>query len=237
MADGNIPKTSQDGRSGSYLRKSFITGTAIVLPVLLTAFLLLVILQFLSNVLNPLVIPIQEALGMDSRLVPQLISLTVLSLTIFTVGALTESRSGGARLKEGLDTTIARIPGIRSIYGPLDKISTMLVEGDTQNFQEVVLVEFPKEGSYSIAFQTANPPEKIEEATQDDDMLTVFMPMGPNPFMGGFILHLSEDEVYSVDLTVEEGISSVVSFGVAVELDSPDSDIPITLQSREQDDT
>lgn len=217
-----------------YLRQTLLTGTAIVLPVLITAFLFLLIVELLSGLLNPLVLPIQEGLGITSRLVPQLISLIVLVLTIFFVGAVTESRFGGDRLKESLDATIAHIPGIRSIYGPLDQISTMLVEGDTQNFQEVVLVEFPKEGSYSLAFQTSHPPERIEKATQEDDMLTVFMPMGPNPFMGGFILHLSETEVYSVDLSVEEGISSIVSFGVAVEKDPHDSDIPLDLRSPDQ---
>jgi uncharacterized membrane protein len=217
-----------------YLRQTLLTGTAIVLPVLITAFVFLLIVDLLSGLLNPLVLPIQEGLGIRSRLVPQLISLVVLVLTIFFVGAITESRFGGDRLKESLDATIARIPGIRSIYGPLDQISTMLVEGDTQNFQEVVLVEFPNEGSYSLAFQTSHPPEKITKAAQEDDMLTVFMPMGPNPFMGGFILHLPETDVHSVDLSVEEGLSSIVSFGVAVETDPRDSDIPLDVQSPER---
>jgi len=53
--------------------------------------------------------------------------------------------------------------------------------------------------------------------------------MGPNPFMGGFILHLSEDEVYDVDLSVEEGITSIISFGVAVDPDehSPGSHLDL----------
>ncbi|WP_336001396.1 DUF502 domain-containing protein [Halorientalis halophila] len=234
-----MPKgDTRQGTKGSiddYLRQTLLTGTAIVLPVLIAAFLFLLIVNFLSGLLDPLVIPIQEGLGMRSRLVPQLISLVVLVLTIFSVGAITESRFGGDRLKEGLDATIAHIPGFRSIYGPLDQISTMLVEGDTQNFQEVVLVEFPKAGSYSLAFQTSHPPERIEAATDEDDMLTVFMPMGPNPFMGGFILHISESEVHPVDLSVEEGISSIVSFGVAVEKDPQDSDVPFDLRAPEQD--
>lgn len=220
-----------------YFRKTILTGTAIVLPVLITAFLFLLIVELLAGLLNPLVLPIQEGLGISSRLVPQLISLTILVLTIFVVGAVTESRFGGDRLKESLDATIAHIPGIRSIYRPLDQISTMLVEGDTENFQEVVLVEFPKEGSYSLAFQTSHPPERIEKAVQKDEMLTVFMPMGPNPFMGGFILHLSESQVHSVDLSVEEGISSIVSFGVAVEKDPHDADIPLDLRSPDQNDS
>ena len=237
MPDSNTSDPGLGNSINDYVRQTALTGTAIVLPLLITVFLLLLIVNFLSGLLTPLVIPIQEGLGTNSRLVPQLISLLVLALTIFFVGALTESRFGGDRLKEGLDATIARIPGLRTIYGPLDKISTMLVEGDTQNFQEVVLVEFPKEGSYSVAFRTSQPPEKIESATEEEDMLTVFMPMGPNPFMGGFILHLSEDEVYPVDLSVEEGISSVVSFGVAVETDPRDSELPFDLPSPDRDDS
>lgn len=212
-----------------FVRQSLLTGTAIVLPVLLTAFVFLIIVDILSGLLTPLVLPIQEGMGARSPLVPQLISIVVLFITILFVGAFTESRIGGDRLKQGLDSAMGGIPVIRSIYGPLDQISTMLLEGDTKNFQDVVLVEFPNEGSYSVAFQTSHPPDQIEEATQAENMITVFMPMGPNPFMGGFILHLLEDEVYELDLSVEEGISSIVSFGVAVEIDEHPSEVPLDL--------
>ena len=69
----------------------------------------------------------------------------------------------------------------------------------------------------------------IERVTEEENMLTVFLPMGPNPFMGGFILHMSEEEVYRLDLSVEEGISSIVSFGVAVEIDDHPPDVPVNL--------
>lgn len=220
----------------NYLRKSVVTGTAIVLPLLITAVLFLFIVNFLSQLLNPLVIPIQMGPGDTSEFTSKLIAVLVLFSIILFVGAFTESRIGGDRVKRGLDATMAQIPGIRSIYSPLDQISTMLLEGDTQNFQEVLLVEFPREGSYSIAFQTSHPPEMIERTTEEDDMLTVFLPMGPNPFMGGFILHMSEDEVYRLDLSVEEGISSIVSFGVAVEIDDHPPDVPVDLDKVKKDD-
>ena len=216
-----------------YLRRSLVTGTAIVLPVLVTGFVFYLIVDLLSGLLDPLAVPIQMSRGDDSPVASQLITVVILFGTIFMVGAFTESRVGGNRLKEGLDTNMARIPGIRSIYGPLDQISTMLLEGDTNNFKDVVLVEFPKEGSYSIAFQTSHPPDMIERATEEEDMLTVFMPMGPNPFMGGFILHLAEDEVYELDLSVEEGISSIISFGVAMEIDDHPPDVPVDLDDLE----
>ena len=216
-----------------YLRRSLVTGTAIVLPVFVTGFVFYLIVDLLSGLLDPLAVPIQMSRGDDSPVASQLITVVILFGTIFMVGAFTESRVGGNRLKEGLDTNMARIPGVRSIYGPLDQISTMLLEGDTNNFKDVVLVEFPKEGSYSIAFQTSHPPDMVERATEEEDMLTVFMPMGPNPFMGGFVLHLAEDEVYELDLSVQEGISSIVSFGVAMEIDEHPPDVPIDLDDLE----
>lgn len=234
---GNDSKTYGNLRLSirNYFYKSIVTGTAIVLPVLVTIIIFLFIVNFLSQLLNPFVTPIQMGPGNTSPLVSKLIAIVMLFGIIIVVGAFTESRVGGDRLKRTLDTTIAQIPGIRSIYSPLDQISTMLLEGDTQNFQDVLLVEYPKEGCYSIAFQTSHPPEMIERVTEKDEMLTVFLPMGPNPFMGGFILHLSEDEVYRLDLSVEEGISSVISFGVAVEIDDHPPDVPIDLNKIQND--
>jgi uncharacterized membrane protein len=215
--------------TGKFLRRALVTGAGIVLPVLITAFVFLVLIDLLSGVLTPLVIPIQEVIGTTSPHIPQIIAMIVLLVTILVVGGVAESRVGADRLKQRLNSAMAAIPGISTIYGPLDQMSSMLLEGDTENFQEVVLVEFPKEGSYSIAFQTSHPPATVEAATGDEDMVTVFMPMGPNPFMGGFILHLAQEEVYELDLSVEEGISAIVSFGVAVEIDDPSGDVPIDL--------
>lgn len=220
----------------AFLKQSLLTGTAIVLPVLITAFVFLVLVNLLSRLLNPMVIPIQVALGSTSPLVPQVVSFVILLGTIFLVGAVTESRVGGDRLKQGLDYTMARLPGIRSIYGPLDQMSKMLLQGDTQNFQDVMLVEFPTENSYALAFQTSQPPDMIERAVDDDEMVTVFLPMGPNPFMGGFILHLSTEEVYDLDLSVEEGIASIISFGVAVELDEHPTAVPIDIDGFDERD-
>lgn len=219
-----------------FLRQSLLTGTAIVFPVLITAFVFLIMVDLLSGLLHPIVIPIKVALGADSPLIPQVISFVILLGTILTVGAVTESSVGGDRLKDGLDYTMARLPGIRSIYAPIDQMSTMLLEGDTQNFQDVVLVEFPNEGSYTLAFQTSHPPDMIKTAVGGEDMLTVFLPMGPNPFMGGFILHLSEDEVYNLDLSVEEGITSIISFGVAVKQDDHPTEVPVALDGLEETD-
>lgn len=201
-----------------YLRTSVLTGTAIVIPVLLTVVVLLIGLDLVASLLNPLAIPIHRFLGNpgDPGVFTTGLAGVVLGVVVVTLGAVAESRHAGD-IEGTVDRAMARIPGISTIHGTLDQISEMLVESDTDSFQEVVLVEYPGEGSYSVAFKTAEPPDVIGEAAADDGMITVFMPMGPNPVMGGFVLHVTEKRVHDVDLSVEEGITSVVSFGVAVD--------------------
>lgn len=205
-----------------FLRQAVVTGTAMVVPILLTIVVLFVGFDVLSSLLAPLVIPIDRWLGGGGQagLLANGLALLVLGGVILAVGAITESEYGGNRIERGLDGAMSRIPGIGSIYGTLDQVSEMLLESDTDSFQEVVLVEYPSEGSYSVAFKTAEPPAAVGQAVNGNEMITVFMPMGPNPVMGGFILHLTPERVHEVDLSVEEGVSSIVSFGVAIDAET-----------------
>ena len=210
-----------------YLRQSLVTGTIIVVPVLLTAFVLLIVLGFLENLLSPIIIPLHRLLGEPGEpgLFTTLLAAGILGGFIAFVGALAES-GYTENLEQYVDEAMGRVPGVSTIHGTLNQLSEIIVESETDNFQEVVLVEYPAEGSYSIAFKTAEPPDVISQATPGEDMITVFMPMGPNPVMGGFVLYIAEERVHDVDLSVEEGITSVVSFGVAIEDDEPLPDDP-----------
>lgn len=209
----------EDRAPRAFLRQAVVTGTAIVVPVLVTIVVLFVALDFIAGLIAPLVIPIESWLGSQGEgpLLAHAIAAFLAGGLILAVGAITESQYGGDRIERGIDAVMTRLPGIGSVYGSLDQISEMLLESDTDSFQEVVLVEYPTEGSYSVAFKTADPPTEITDVAGSDDMITVFMPMGPNPVMGGFVLYLREERVHDVDLGVEQGLSSVVSFGVAID--------------------
>lgn len=211
----------------AYVRKSLLSGTAIILPVLLSLFVLMFAVNFLSGLLDPFVLPLQQALGIDEGQPETILRvLTVLTLVVivFGVGAFAQSAYGSGRLERGIDATMQHIPGIGSVYDSLSQLSEMLLTEDTQSFREVKLVEYPGEGSYSVAFVTADTPEFVVETTGDEGrMVTLFMPMGPNPVMGGFIIHVEEDRVYDVNLTVEEGISSVMSFGATIDAEEHDA--------------
>jgi len=92
----------------------------------------------------------------------------------------------------------------------------VMLESDTQSFRDVKLVEFPHEGAYTLGFVTTETPPELAEPAGHADMLTLFLPLAPNPVMGGHLVHMPADRVMDVDMTVEEGIRAIVTSGVAV---------------------
>ena len=210
--------TAQDARN--YLRQAFLTGLAITIPSIVTVLVLVFAFNFISGLLEPLTLVFEDVFGLSSSDLPavgvHVVSGGVLAVTILVVGLTAESRYGGGGLAKRVEDLLISIPGIGSIYRSIDEISELLLESDTDSFKEVKLVEYPAEGSYTLAFLTADTPEVVREATGHGEMVTLFMPMAPNPVMGGYVVHVSADRVYDVDMTVEEGIQSIVSSGVAV---------------------
>jgi uncharacterized membrane protein len=212
-------------RTREVVRRSFVSGLGVVIPLVVTLVVLGLVLDFLSGTLNPLV-GVVHGLTPNrdpSAVLIQLVAVVSLLALVFVVGLLSEFGPGEGRLAAGLEDVITSVPGIGSVYTSFDEMSDLLLDSDTNSFQEVKLVEYPHEGSYTVAFKTADTTETISAATGNGEMVTLFMPMAPNPVMGGFVVHVSADRVVDVDMTVEEGIRSIVTSGVtAGRTDDPD---------------
>ncbi|WP_436931204.1 DUF502 domain-containing protein [Halosimplex halobium] len=199
------------------VRQVFISGAAVTIPVLVTVMVLGFVVNFILQAISPFVDFLSRRYGVGENLTQlQLEVLAVLTLValIFAIGLIAETRSGSG-FERVFDTLMARIPGIGSVYTSFNEMTELMLSNDAESFREVKLVEFPREGSYSLAFVTADAPPTIGDTTGHDDVTTLFMPLAPNPVMGGYVIHVSEDRVYDVDLTVEEGIRSIVTSGVA----------------------
>lgn len=222
------PSSKPPDRNRSYLKRVFVTGAAIVVPVVLTIYITMLIVDFLSQFLAPGVIIVQDSLGFDTVPVAaiELVTALVFLGIVFVIGVAAESRHADGSVEQRFESTVSSIPGVGSIYSNINEISELLLEQDTESFQEVKLVEFPQEESYMIGFVTAGEPTVIEDATGHDEMSTLFAPMGPNPFMGGFVLHLPEKRVHDIDMSVEEGIQAIVSSGVVINDPDKLDDIP-----------
>lgn len=201
------------------VRRSLITGTAIILPLGVT----LLIFGFIANSISGQLAPITNAIqssqfvAQDTEaLLIEIVTVAALLAVIFVLGFLAEFTDRGTKLGEQFDELMAALPGIGSVYTSFDEMSDIMLDSDTDSFQEVKLVEYPGDGSYIVAFKTAETPSVIERDVGEENMVTLFMPMAPNPVMGGFVIHVSQDRVVDVDLTVEQGIRSIVTSGVAI---------------------
>jgi uncharacterized membrane protein len=220
-----MPADEIDLVSGSprvLLRESFVTGLAVVVPVLVTVVVLAFVLNQLYQYLNlfsDVVVALPFALGslfIPAEVVVELVTPLLLVVSILVVGLVVNSSRYGERAVDYFDYLMTSVPGIGSVYESFRQMSDVMLDSDTQNFREVKLVEFPHEGAYTLGFVTTETPEPVAAPTGHDRLLTLFLPLAPNPVMGGHLVHVPADRVMDVDMTVEEGVRAVVTSGVAV---------------------
>ncbi|MFD1569292.1 DUF502 domain-containing protein [Halorubrum laminariae] len=208
------------------LRRAFITGVAVIVPAVITlavlGFVFDAIYQYLDAFSSVVVPPSSRlslpVLGSVSRqLVVEIATPVIFVTSILVLGIAVESTRYGERAVEYTHYAIEQVPGVGSVYRGFRQMSDAMLESDEGNFREVVLVEFPTKGSYTLAFVTSATPAAVTAPAGGDEMRTLFMPMAPNPVMGGHVVFVPEDRIVEVDLSVEQGLRAVVTSGVALE--------------------
>lgn len=228
---GNVGDDDETGGIESHervmevVRRSLVAGTAILLPLAVTLLLIEFVLSFISSRLTPFTETVQNSLLLPDDTHSYLVkALTVATLVgvVLLLGFLAEYSPRGSRIGAAFDELMGAIPGVGSVYRSFDEMSEILLDSDTDSFQDVKLVEYPTQNSYTVAFKTAETPAEFESATGTEEMVTLFMPMAPNPVMGGFVVHVAADRVVDVDMTVEQGVRSIVTSGVAVDENGAD---------------
>jgi uncharacterized membrane protein len=200
------------------VRQIMLSGVVLTVPFLVTALVLIWALNFLADALSPVVGVLVYLTPIDELgpVVPEVLAAVVVAGSIFTVG-LAAQHGPDTTIGKRLDVLMQDLPGVGSIYTGVERMSEVLLESDSDSFREVKLVEFPTDDSWSLAFLTADTPEAIEESAGEEEMQTVFVPMAPNPVMGGHLLSLPADRVHDVDLTVEQGMEAVMTTGLAID--------------------
>ncbi|MFC4407514.1 DUF502 domain-containing protein [Haloarchaeobius iranensis] len=207
------------------LQDAFVAGLAVVVPLIVTLFVLNVLAGYLFTFLDAVVLALEEA-GMSqgvSVLVVQTLTILFVVLLVLAIGFLTRFRYGELAISY-VDGFVARVPGFGSIYESFREMSEVIVQSEERNFRDVKLVEFPQEETYTIGFLTTSTPQPLQEAVGRNDMVTLFLPLAPNPVMGGNLVHVPEHRVVDVDMSVEEGIRTIVTTGVATGGDPSEPD-------------
>lgn len=197
--------------------ESLVTGIAHVLPLLATVIILVTIIDFIIQLLQPVGILVRTFwLGTVSHITIEATLLALFLIATLFLGLLIEIATL-ERSTNKLHSLIGAIPGVGSVYLIFRRMSESLFQSDTKSFREVKLVEYPNEGTYSFGFVTDYSPNKVRAAVEYEDMQTLFMPLAPNPVLGGRVIYVPTDYIYDIDMTVEEAIRTLVTSGVVTQ--------------------
>jgi uncharacterized membrane protein len=138
-----------------------------------------------------------------------LLALVVAAVLISAIGLLARYYIG-KRMIEWLDTAMMNVPLFNKFYGAIKQVNEAFA-GNKNSFKTVVLVEFPREGIYSVGFITSEQHAEVQQKTKGK-VLCVFIPTTPNP-TSGFLVLVPEEQVTKLDMSVAEGIKYIVSLG------------------------
>ncbi len=190
----------------AWLRNSFLAGVALVLPFVVTAWLIWLVVTFIDTRVEPLVPP-----GFDflTRFPGGGLLLAVAALTI--VGALAGNLVG-RWIVSTADSGIANLPLVRTIYGGAKQVFKQVAAPERTSFQQAVLVEFPQPGSYAIGFITN---ENTAEVAHDIgvDLVAVYVPQAPIP-TSGLLLYLPRSTLRLLAIPPDEALKRVISLGI-----------------------
>ena len=190
----------------SKLRNAFIAGIVVLVPIgftlYLTLFLIKISSRLIPNEINPNNYLPFSIPGLE-------ILLSVIFITI--VGGISLSFFG-KKILNFINDLFKRIPILRTIYSAIGQMTESFTN-KSDNKKSVVLVEYPKKGSWAVGFATKENKGEISKKT-NKDLINVFVPTTPNP-TSGFLLMFPKDEVIFLDMTFEEASKFIVSAGTS----------------------
>lgn len=193
------------------LRKYLIAGILVWLPLGVTVLVVKLFVDLMDRTL--LLIPPQytpEALLGFS--IPGLGVLLSVLIILFT-GMIAANLLGG-KLVALWESILARIPLVRSIYSAVKQLTETLFSPSGQSFRKVLLVEYPRKGAWTLAFQTGTDAGEAQQKT-GEDVINIYVPTTPNP-TSGFFLMIPRRDVIELDMSVDEGLRMIISMGVVV---------------------
>jgi len=193
-------------------KTSLITGLALLAPLVITFVAIQLVFGWLRGFLNPIIESADlVTLSGNIEIVAEVIALCLLLAGIALLGYLAQ-RSVGIGLFSLLDRLIGLIPMVSVIYTSVRQVSNALMERESR-YESVALVEYPREGIYSIGFLTSESPRPVKDAL-GKEVYNVYFPNSPNPTQGRFAL-VPEDQVHDVDMSVSQSIRLLVTTGIA----------------------
>jgi len=195
----------------SGLKRYMIAGILIWLPLGVTVMVVRLFVDMMDRTL--LLLPVayrpETLLGFSLPGFGILLALMIILLT-----GMIAANLFGRRLVMLWEAILSRIPLVRSVYSSVKQLAETVFSSNGQSFRKVLLLEYPRRGLWTLAFQTGTDIGEAQSRT-GQDVVNVYVPTTPNP-TSGFFLMVPREDVQVLDMSVDEGLKMIISMGVVV---------------------
>lgn len=191
------------------MKRYFITGLLVLVPLLITVWVLATMIDIMDQSLLLLPAAWRPEAQLGYR-IPGLGAL--LTLLIVFVTGLIATNFFGKQLIVMWEALLGRVPVVKSIYNSVKQVSDTLFSGSGQAFRKALLVQFPHQGSWTVAFLTGQPGGDVANHLRGE-YVSVYVPTTPNP-TGGYFLMMAKSDVIELDMSVDEALKYIISMGV-----------------------
>ena len=191
------------------MKKYFVTGLLIWIPLVITA----VVLAWIVNTLDQILLVVPPSVRPEAFIgfhVPGIG--VVVSLLLILLTGLAAANFVGQHLVKFWEKLLSRIPVVKSIYYSVKQVSDTLLSSNGQAFRKALLIQYPREGMWTIGFQTGTPGGDAAHHL-GSDFVSVYVPTTPNP-TSGFFLMLPRRDAIELDMSVDEALKYIISMGV-----------------------
>ena len=191
------------------MKKYFITGLLVLVPLFITVW----VLSSIIGIMDQSLFLLPESWRPKALLGHEIVGIgALLTILIILFTGVVATNFFGKQLINLWEAMLARVPVVKSIYASVKQVSDTLFSDSGNAFRQAVLVQFPRQGTWTIAFITGQPGGDIVNHLQGD-FVSVYVPTTPNP-TGGYFLMMPRADVVELDMSVDEALKYIISMGV-----------------------
>ncbi|MEM5517575.1 DUF502 domain-containing protein [Henriciella sp. AS95] len=196
----------------AWLRGRFLAGMVIAAPIAITIFVLQFLINFIDNRVKPLLPPVIQPETYTNYAIPGF-GVLVMIIVLTILGAIATNLIGRSVIS-ATDRILSRIPLVRNVYAAFKQLTEVLASNQQASYDRVVMVEYPKAGSWCIGFVASDAKGEIKHHL-GPEFIGVFVPTTPNP-TSGFLMYVNRAECIDLDMSIEEGAKMILSAGLIV---------------------
>ena len=194
-------------------KKNLIAGLLVTIPAGLTYMTLSFVITRVDRAMAPVIKGVFGSQGLHLMEESNIPGMGFLLLALFIIGVgLFGTNFIGKKIVIMGENFLHKIPVVRVIYTSIKKVVDTLSLTETASFQKMVLITYPRKPLKTLGIVCCDTPNDIEDAA-DEKMLNVFVPTSPNPTTG-FLFMIPEKDVIPMEMSVEEGLKMIISFGM-----------------------